>query len=205
MTRATKAITAAIESADGGGFTAVASTPSLDRDGESLAAGCFSPLPSSVAVHLDHGMSAATIIGRAVPFYVGPDLHINAMLASTPDAQVVRQKLAEGVLDSISVVFLGQEWEQRSGIRTCVRAELLAADVVSVPSQRDARVLTVRGYSNSSPANVLAEAHRALGRARRALVDHDLAEARALLAELDPPARHGTHRAQVDASLRRLR
>ena len=204
MTRATKAITAAIESADGGGFTAVASTPSLDRDGEVLAAGCFSPLPSSVAVHLDHGMSAATIIGRAVPFYVGPDLHINAMLASTDDAQVVRQKLAEGILDSISVVFIGQEWEQRSGIRTCVRAELLAADVVSVPSQRDARVLTVRGYSNN-PANVLGEARRALAQMRRALVDHDLAEARSLLAKLDPPARHGTHRAQVDAYLRNLR
>lgn len=202
MSRVAKSITATVESASGGGFTAVASTPSLDRDGEVLAAGCFNPLPPTVPVHLDHSMSAATIIGRAAPYYSGGDLHINAMLASTDDAQVVRQKLAEGVLDSISVVFLGHEWEQRAGVRTCVRAELLAADVVSVPSQSAARVLSVRGYDNA--AALLGKARRLSDEARMATARADLAEAKRLLAALDRPARRGTHRAQVDAYLRNL-
>ena len=86
MARSVKTITAGIQSSDGGGFRAIASTPALDRDGEVLAAHCFDPLPESIAVHLDHSMSAATVIGRAVPFYVGPDLHIDCTLASTTDA-----------------------------------------------------------------------------------------------------------------------
>ena len=200
MSRTVKTITAAIESADGGGFVAVASTPALDRDGEVLAAGCFNPLPSSIAVHLDHSMSAATIIGRATPFYVGPDLHIDCTLASTADAQSVRTKLHEGVLNSISVVFLGQEWEQRAGVRTCVRAELLAADVVSIPSQREARVLSVRG-GYGSPAYGLAEARRAFDNLRLSLMDDDLRAAKALLAETDTSTSTGDDWAlrQIDA------
>ena len=201
MSHLVKAIIAGIASADGGGFRAIASTSALDRDGEVLAAGCFNPLPSSVPVHLDHSMSAATVIGRAVPFYVGPDLHIDCTLASTPDAQVVRQKLAEGVLNSISVVFIAQQWEQRAGVRTCVKAELLAADVVSVPSQSAARVLSVRNYP-TTPAAEMAQARRALGEMKRALMRLDLAEAQRFIAELDAPARHGPMRTQVEMFLR---
>ena len=160
MSHLVKAITAGIASADGGGFRAIASTPALDRDGEVLAAHCFDPLPATIAVHLDHTMSAATVIGRAVPYYVGNDLHIDCTLASTLDAQTVRTKLAEGVLDSISVVFIAQQWEQRAGVRTCVKAELLAADVVSVPSQSAARVLSVRNYP-ATPAAEMAQVRRA--------------------------------------------
>ena len=139
------------------------------------------------------------MIGKAVPFYVGRDLHIDCTLASTPDAQVVRAKLAEGVLNSISVVFIGQEWEQRAGVRTCIKAELLAADVVSIPSQSQARVLSVRGHY---PATELSEARRALAAMNYRLMRADLAEAQRFLAELDPPSRRGTMRAQVDAQLR---
>lgn len=146
MRRTEKALIAGIESADGGGFTAVASTAAQDRDGESLAVGCFVPLPPSIPVHLDHTMSAASVIGRAVPYYVGNALHIDADLASTPDAQTVRTKLAERVLNAVSVVFRPLEWDSVAGVRTCVRAELLACDVVSIPSQSDALVLSVRGY-----------------------------------------------------------
>ena len=194
-----KALTAGIASADGGGFRAIASMPALDRDGEVLAAGCFNPLPATVPVHLDHSMSAATTIGRGVPFYVGPDLHIDVALASTLDAQTVRTKLAEKVLDSISVVFMGQEWEQRQGVRTLVRGELLAADVVSVPSQSAARVLSVRGYSGGAAAE-RAEARRALADMKMALMRLDLQEAQRFIAELARPASHG---AQVRDILRR--
>lgn len=208
MSRTVKTITAAIESNDsGGGFVAVASTPSLDRDGEVLAAHCFDPLPISVACHCDHTMSASTVIGRAVPYYVGNDLHVNVQLASTPDAQLVRTKLAEGVLNSVSVAFLGVTWEQRAGVRTCIRAELIAVDVVSVPSNRDAAVLSVRGGGYGSPAYGLAEARRAFDNLRLSLMDDDLRAAKALLAEADPSTSSGDDWAlrQIDAWMRERR
>ena len=113
----------------------------------------------------------------------------------------MRTKLAEGVLNSISVVFLGQEWEQRAGFRTCVRAELLAADVVSIPSNRDAAVLSVRGGSYGSPADGMAEARRAFDDLRRSLMDDDLRAAKALLAEADTSTSSGGDWAlrQIDA------
>lgn len=178
-----KTITAGIASADAGGFTAVASSPTVDRDGESMAAGCFDPLPASIPVHLDHSFSAAATIGRARPYYIGQKLYIDVSLASTGDAQTVRTKLAEGVLDSISIVFRGLEWRQVDDVRTCVRGELLAADVVSIPSQPDAVVLGVRGgYRQSRSAALRA----VLMAARQAMIAVDLAEAKRILA--DQPA-----------------
>lgn len=200
--RRTKALLAGIESSDGGGFTAIASTSAQDRDGESLAVGCFVPLPPSIPVHLDHTMSAASVIGRAVPYYVGDALHIDADLASTPDAQTVRTKLAEGVLNSVSVVFRPLGWETIAGVRTCVRAELLACDVVSIPSQSDALVLSVRGYRPGH--ELVAEAKTAAHSATRAMVAYDLAEAKRLLADYPAGNRHA-HRDEVARTLRRLR
>ncbi len=197
--RGVKSLLASVETSDAGGFTAIASTPTLDRDGEVLASGCFVPLPPSVPVHVAHNLSAGNVIGRAMPFYVGSALHIDATLASTADAQLVRTKLAEGVLDAISVVFRGLEWEQLGGTRTCVRAELLAADVVSIPSQPEARVLSVRGYQ-PAPKVTVAQAKAAIARARLAMVEHDLAEAKRILATY--PERSARRR--VAAVLRQL-
>lgn len=137
-------VNADIETADHGGFIAVASTADVDRDGESLAVGCFNPLPASIPVHLDHTMRAASVVTRARPYYVGTKLMVDATFASTQDAQDVRTKVKAGILDSLSVVFRGLKWEDVDGVRTCVRAELLAADVVSVPSQSNARILSMR-------------------------------------------------------------
>lgn len=36
---------------------------------------------------------------------------IDARFASTNDSQDVRRKVAEGVIDNISIVFLGHEWK----------------------------------------------------------------------------------------------
>lgn len=201
--RCTKALIAGIESSDGGGFTAIASTAAQDRDGESPAVGCFAPLPPSIPVNLDHTMSAASVIGRAVPYYVGNALHMDADLASTPNAQLVRTKLAEGVLNSVSVVFRPLEWDSVAGVRTCVRAELLAADVASIPSQSEALVLSVRGHR---PGHALvAEARAVLAHSvTRAMVAYDLAEAKRLLADY-PAGNRYAHRNEVAHTLRRLR
>ena len=155
MTNYGKAVTsvaADIRQQDSGGFTAIASNGDLDRDNERIMPGCFAPLPKSIPVHVDHTMRAASVVARARPYYVLDDLMIEATFSSTPDAQEVRQKVADGTLDSLSIMFTGNRWEDIAGVRTCVSGELLAADIVSVPSNRGARILSSRSYSRSHGA-----------------------------------------------------
>lgn len=187
---------AGITRRDGGGFVAVASTDDLDRDGEIIAAGALSWTGNTVPVHLDHTMSAASVIGRARPAYEGRRLMVDVTLASTADAQLVRQKVADGVLDSVSIVFLGQKWENREGVRTCVKGELLAVDVVSVPAQPNARILSARSL-RMAMREITAEAR---AEALLALVAAEVAESKAFL------LRHGRGhtRHRVDAEIRSI-
>src|SRR4051794_33297696 len=101
-----EAVDAAITSADAGGFTAIASTGNMDRDGEIVRPGALSPLPDSIPVHLDHVISADNTVARAVPYYVGNRLMIDARFGSDEKAQQARRKVAEGLIDSVSIVFL---------------------------------------------------------------------------------------------------
>jgi HK97 family phage prohead protease len=179
----TSAVGADIVSArDGGGFTAVAASGDLDRDNERIMPGCFAPLPATVPVHLDHRMSAASVIGRGRPYMVGDKLRIDANFASTKDAQDVRQKVADGVIDSMSIVFRGLDWKDIDGIRTCVKGELLAADLVSVPSNSGARILSSRSMSHP----VITRAYQVAHDAQQHLYRTQVAEARALMKTLDP-------------------
>ena len=201
MSHTSKSISASVERASSGGFVAVASSASVDRDGEVIAVGAFAPLPNSVPCHVDHVMSAAGVVGRGRPYYSGDALYVDVALGSGPDAQAVRQKIIEGLLDTVSIAFLGTEWATIAGQRTLVRGELLAVDLVSVPSNRDARVLSVRGYSQS-PTDLRNQARRLTDDCRYAMMRADLAEAQRFLAELDAPARHGPMRTQVEMFLR---
>ena len=182
------AVNADIETADNGGFLAVASTADVDRDGESLAVGCFDPLPASIPVHLDHTMHAANVVARARPYYVGDKLMVDATFASTPDAQDVRAKVKDGILDSLSVVFRSLKWENIDGVRTCVKAELLAADVVSVPSQSNARILSMRSLQLASKEL----ADEAIADALLALARAELVESKRLLGN------DGRHRRRIN-------
>lgn len=182
-----------ITEADGGGFVAIASNGDLDRDGERIQPGCMSPLPESIPIHLDHTMSAATVVARGRPYYSGDRLMVEAAFASTPDAQAVRTKVQAGVLDSLSIVFIGKQWETIDGVRTCVRGELLAADIVSVPSNRGARILSMRDL-NQRPTDT---ARRAAADALLMLARVELLEAKRALGDARGPARR-----QIDQMLR---
>lgn len=167
---------AEIDGTRSGGFTAIASNGDLDRDGEVIRPGCFAPLPATIPVHLDHTMSASSVIARGRPYYRGDLLMIDATFATTPDAQVVREKVQDGTLDSLSIVFMGKQWEDIDGVRTCVKGELLAADIVSVPSNRGARILSMRSVSadpRSAVRETVADALLTLARA-------EIAECKAL-------------------------
>lgn len=170
-------IDALITDTDSGGFTAVASTGTLDRDGEIVAPGAFAPLPDSIPVHLDHDMRAANVIARARPYYVGDRLMIDATFGSDEHAQSARRKVAEGMVDSVSIVFLPSMKREIKGVPTVLAGSLLACDVVSIPSNSEARILSSRSFDLPR--------HAATSYARRAallaLVDVELDEARRTL------------------------
>ena len=179
-----------------GGFLAVVSTGDVDRDGEVIAPGALT-LPESVPIHLDHVMTARGVIGRGKPFYQDGMLMLDARFASTPDAQEVRAKVVDGTLDSLSIVFLGTEWDESSGTRTLVNGELLAADIVSIPSNRGARILSMRSVQGNPYVALL----------REASADALLTLARAEIAELKRLGyvrSSGSQRRKVDAAIQNL-
>lgn len=172
---------APVVDSDAGGFTAIASTGSVDRDGEVIRPGALT-LPESIPVHADHSFTVDRVIGRGQPYYRGSELWLDVTLGSGKAAQEVRQKIAERLLDSVSIVFTGSKWETIDGVRTCTEGELLACDVVTVASNREARILSVRGMRSERPMTTdeaRAEALLALARAEIATAKAFLAEARA--------------------------
>jgi predicted metal-binding transcription factor (methanogenesis marker protein 9) len=121
-----------------GGFTAVLSTPSLDRDGDRLARQEWQePLPESVPLDADHGMSVATTIGSFRPYFEGDQLMMEARFSSIDRAQEVRTLVKEKHINRVSVAFLTDK-TKKSG-EPC--RELLNAGIVAIPSNRDAVIL----------------------------------------------------------------
>jgi len=131
----------AVSDAGPGSWSAVASTPSVDRDDEVLEPGCFDPLPAQVPVHATH---SGPIIGSGRPYYVGNALHIDGKFASTPEAQAVRTLVTEGHLQTMSVAFMPLKDQRKAGRRHVTKGELLAVDWASIPSNRDALVLAAK-------------------------------------------------------------
>lgn len=136
--------------APGGEFEAILSAPTLDRDGEVIEAEAFAKhemgLPPSVPVHAYHDFSDP--IGRGVPEYRDGTLYIKGFFASTPRAQEIRTLVAEGVIAHMSVGFMPPERKDVDGVTHITAAELLEGSFVSIPSNREAAVLAVKGYSS---------------------------------------------------------
>ncbi len=175
-----KHLNAPITKADGdaGTFTAVASAPTLDRDGEVIDAFAFDPLPASVPVHDGH---FGQIVGRAFPHYDSRGvLVVNGKFSTIDEAQRVRTLVREGVLDAMSVVFHDPVRRTVDGVPHITKGELLAADFVSIPSNRDALVSSVRSVRKPRPGPVLrsVNAQIALVEAELFLLDLDEADRR---------------------------
>jgi hypothetical protein len=93
-------------------------------------------------------------------------------------------------LTDLSVVFPPIKWETRNGVKTLIAGELLAADIVSIASNVNAQVLSVR----SAPHPATARARDLAFETERDLVRLEVAQAKALLARLDPrPSRTRTN------------
>jgi hypothetical protein len=177
-----------------GGWTAIASTPVIDHDGESLAKGCFLPLPPSVPVHVDHSLKVEDCVGRARPYYSGESLMLDGTFASTDKAQHVRQLVIEGIVDSMSVVFIDPVRKNIDGIQTVTKGTLKAVDWVTIGANPEARLVSARAWDpgrRASGGDLRVEAFKA----QLALLEADLAT----LGSPPPPTMSDT---EIRAALR---
>jgi len=133
-----------------GQFEVILSTPEVDRDGESIAVKAFEPLPEHMSFDIDHGMSVATTVGSGTPRYDGDLLKVAGTWSSIPEAQKVRTLVREGHVRSTSVAFMGAEYEQRDGVPTIVKAEILNGAFTPIPSNRGANVISAKAFADRS-------------------------------------------------------
>jgi hypothetical protein len=128
-----------------GEFEAVLSVPTLDRDGEVIDARAFEPLPEYIPIDIDHGMSVTSTVGSGTPFYDGEILRFRGTFASTSLGQEVRTLVLEQHIRKMSVAFMSaQRAEDENGIPHIVKAELLNAAIVAIPSNREADILAAK-------------------------------------------------------------
>lgn len=143
-----------------GGFTAVASTSSIDRDGESVVAGAFEPLPETLPIYHDHDWkTGAAPVGRGRPYYDGDTLMVEATFASTERAQEMRTLVSEGVVDSVSVGFLDAKRTKSAGTVEITSAELFEASLTAIPSNRDALLVAAKSLQADADTKVFAGSH----------------------------------------------
>lgn len=161
-----------------GEFEAVLSAPTLDRDGEIVDPKAFEPLPARIPIDHDHAMSVLGTIGSGEPFYDGDLLKIRGTFASTPTAQEVRALVTEGHVTTMSVAFMNAKRETKDGVPHVVRAELLNAGIVCIPSNREAAITGAKRLASTTGAavagNVKLGARNSSKDAERLQAAHDL-------------------------------
>jgi hypothetical protein len=161
---------------DNGEWTAIASAPTVDRDREIVAAHALWWSAETLPVHDRHG---GELIGSCTPWYKGDTLYVAGRFASTDRAQTIRALVVEGHMQTMSVMFVPESTQPGTGgVRTVITGgELLSIDFEPVPSNREARVLTSRGYRGGTNPYL---------DARRLLADAQMVIARSLLPDRTP-------------------
>lgn len=144
-----------------GTFEAVLSAPTKDRDGEVIDARAFEPLPERITIDIDHGMAVESVVGSGVPFYDGDLLKLKGSFSSVPLAQETRAKVMEGHISKMSVAFMNaQRAEDEDGITHIIKAELLNAAIVAIPSNREASILVAKALAKSGARNSTKDGER---------------------------------------------
>jgi hypothetical protein len=136
-----------------GEFEAVLSVPVVDRDGEVVDSRAFEPLPAEIPIHKFHDFSAP--VATAQPFYDGDVLKARGVFDPDPDSQLIRSKVGKSIR-YMSVGFMAATRSDVDGVPHITKAELLEASFVSVPSNREAAILAVKGHTPSDPAILMA-------------------------------------------------
>lgn len=147
VTKALAEITPADNDAEtpNGAFDVILSAPTKDRDGDTLQPDEWKqPLPDHITFDMDHGMSVASTVGSGVPRIEDDGtLRVTGTYSSLARGQEVRALVNEGHIRTTSVAFLTEK-SQKSGKPS---RELLNGAFVAVPSNREAVVLSSKGFA----------------------------------------------------------
>lgn len=146
--------TSADTKAPNGSFTAILSVPTKDRDGEVVDAGCFNPLPEHITIDIDHAMTVEKTVASGRPYYEGDVLKFDGTYASHPLAQVVRSLVDEKHIRTMSVAYMGAQYEidEKDGLPHLRSAELLNAGIVGIPSNREALITASKALNGQPPS-----------------------------------------------------
>lgn len=129
-----------------GGFKAIASDESRDRDGENLyQEEWITPLPDHITIDTDHGLSVATTVGSAKPSFEGNEMWIDAAFSSIERAQEVRTLILEGHIKTVSVAALVDR-SKKSGTP---KRELLNVGIVAVPANKNAIIFDAKSLNRA--------------------------------------------------------
>ncbi len=146
-----------------GGFEVILSSPTKDRDGDTLLPGDWkTPLPDHITFDQDHLMSVAGTVGSGRPELedVTGNLVVRGTYSSLPRAQEVRTLVKEGHIRTTSVAFLTEKSTRKDGSQSVSR-ELLNGAFVAIPSNREAVVLAAKEFGAKAGArNSKADAGR---------------------------------------------
>jgi hypothetical protein len=152
VTLITKRATAAVSPASyGGEFDAILSTPTVDRDGESLPSHAWKqPLPSSIAITADHTGSVADVVASGEPYLAADgSLRLRGRFAGTEKGQQIRQLVVGGHIAALSVEFLRSKAADGQPVH-----ELTAASFVLLPANPEAKVLSAKAFDAAVKAIV---------------------------------------------------
>jgi hypothetical protein len=155
VTLVTKRAQAAVTAGDAGEFDAILSTPSIDRDGESLASSSWKqPLPGRISITVDHTGSVADVVASGEPYLASDgSLRLKGKFSSTEKGQQVRQLVVGGDIDSLSVEFLRSKSADGSPVH-----ELTAASFVLLPANPEARVLSAKALAFGDQVDLVIKA-----------------------------------------------
>lgn len=129
----------------------IASTAHRDRHGETVSPkGISWKLPVPLLASHDHRAP----IGRVIDLVAtDTELRFTAVISqATEQARQVWELIGDGTLSGVSIGFIGLEHEAQPKGLHWKAAELLEISVVSVPSNRESRILTSAGKEATPPA-----------------------------------------------------
>lgn len=135
-----------------GEFEAILSTPGVDREGETVAAGALNPLPKSIPVHFAHDFIAgAAPIGVAEPYYDGDTLKVRGRFAPTERAQEMRALVNGGFVTAMSAGFIATK---RKG-KSIIQGDLIEGSLTATPVNTQALILASKSLERPTVMEAL--------------------------------------------------
>lgn len=131
-----------------GDFEAILSTSQQDREGETIKAGAFHPLPQSIPIYYAHDWrSGALPVAKAAPYYDGENLMVKGTFSSTARGQEMRSLVTEGIVNSMSVGFI----KTKSRGSVISQGQVIEGSFTGIPVNTGAKVLAAKALAEIDP------------------------------------------------------